>query len=73
MAASPSVQNVIFGSQSVKRARTGPDGLLTTLAAATQALKKNKCKLHVININAITKSVCIATSLINDGLVGLKS
>ena len=31
MTASPSVRNVIFGSQSVKKARTGPDGLLTTL------------------------------------------
>ncbi len=31
MTANPSVQNAIFGSQSVKRARTGPDGLLAKL------------------------------------------
>lgn len=28
MTASPSVQNVIFGSQSIKRARTGLDGTI---------------------------------------------
>ena len=31
MMAITSVQNIIFGIQSVKRARTGPEGLFTTL------------------------------------------
>ena len=34
MTARPPVPNVIFGNQSVKRALTGPDGLLTTLNVA---------------------------------------
>ena len=33
MTVSPSIQNFIFNSQSVKRPRTGPDGLLITLMA----------------------------------------